>query len=596
MARKEITAWEQDQQMWGWFAPENRSKGVKTPLYVRALVVRSQTECVAYLCADIGFISVGLRRALLALLQLEHPTRGFGPHNVMLTATHTHSGPNGYSDRSGQNSASFGFSPLIFSTILEGMVAALIEADDKCEPAQLRLGHVHIPHQEPVAFNRSLTAFRHNPEVSSAQSKDKTLATRRKTVTLRIDDAQGRCIGSVNWFAVHATSVHAENDLIHSDNKGLAACMWEDELRESPQGRQDAVAIFAQEAPGDVSPNFRYHRKRNKNLGIHDDDEQSARDNARLQLKYAKQAHTQAAQQAPLQGPLGGRVEHVDMGALEVLPQFAEGQRGIKTQPGMWGLVMPAGTAEGPGPLRPLLPLLRQWMKVRRLRDRVLPQKDLKIHFLELGKGPHGRFLGWMPSRFGLSLVGRVDPVIGYLYKINKDGEMGEEGWLPNRVPVQLLRLGPLIIAGIPGEPTTMSGIRMRRAIQYAYPCRHPDSVQEIVINGYANGYAGYIATSQEYIQQEYEGAYTLFGQHTLGGYQTILYRLAQKGLADNPTRPADGIQMPLITYELLLSRREKGRQWCWGPGSEDTLPLPPNEQQERLKRALRYQHRHKTP
>ena len=45
---------------------------------------------------------------------------------------------------------------------------------------------------------------------------------------------------------------------------------------------------------------------------------------------------------------------------------------------------------------------------------------------------------------------------------------------------------------------------------------------------GYADAYAGYITTFEEYQLQNYEGASTHFGPHTLGAFQTEYKRLAQ--------------------------------------------------------------------
>ena len=48
------------------------------------------------------------------------------------------------------------------------------------------------------------------------------------------------------------------------------------------------------------------------------------------------------------------------------------------------------------------------------------------------------------------------------------------------------------------------------------------------MIAGYANSYAGYVTTKEEYDTQQYEGGHTLFGPWTLAGYQQEYARLAQ--------------------------------------------------------------------
>jgi neutral ceramidase len=51
--------------------------------------------------------------------------------------------------------------------------------------------------------------------------------------------------------------------------------------------------------------------------------------------------------------------------------------------------------------------------------------------------------------------------------------------------------------------------------------------VTEVVALGYANAYAGYVTTPEEYAEQDYEGASTHFGKWTLPAYLTLLKELA---------------------------------------------------------------------
>src|SRR5687768_12351009 len=95
-ARADITAYEAGTPMQGWAVPHNLALSVGTPLYVRAAVFERDEGKGAFVCADLNFISWALRHGVLAALARE-PGRGLGPHNTMLTATHTHSGPGGLS-------------------------------------------------------------------------------------------------------------------------------------------------------------------------------------------------------------------------------------------------------------------------------------------------------------------------------------------------------------------------------------------------------------------------------------------------------------------------------------------------------------------
>jgi len=62
------------------------------------------------------------------------------------------------------------------------------------------------------------------------------------------------------------------------------------------------------------------------------------------------------------------------------------------------------------------------------------------------------------------------------------------------------------------------------------------DSV--VVIAGLSNSYTHYITTYEEYQEQRYEGASTLYGPHTLAAYQQNFYDIITK-LVTNQTVPS---------------------------------------------------------
>jgi neutral ceramidase len=90
--------------------------------------------------------------------------------------------------------------------------------------------------------------------------------------------------------------------------------------------------------------------------------------------------------------------------------------------------------------------------------------------------------------------------------------------------PLGLVRVGQLALVVGPAEFTTMSGRRIRETVA----AELGDGVTQIVIAGYANSYAGYVTTKEEYDTQQYEGGHTLFGPWTLAGYQQEYARLAK--------------------------------------------------------------------
>lgn len=74
--------------------------------------------------------------------------------------------------------------------------------------------------------------------------------------------------------------------------------------------------------------------------------------------------------------------------------------------------------------------------------------------------------------------------------------------WSPSVVSTQLASVGPsFVVACVPGEFTTMSGRRVRKAVAETY-CMRPPCV--VVIAGLCNSYSDYITTPEEYKVSEH--------------------------------------------------------------------------------------------
>jgi neutral ceramidase len=79
----------------------------------------------------------------------------------------------------------------------------------------------------------------------------------------------------------------------------------------------------------------------------------------------------------------------------------------------------------------------------------------------------------------------------------------------PTSVPLTAARLGSRLIVTIPGEATTQLGRRTRAAVLAATRAR---GIRRVVVSGYANEYASYFTTPEEYGAQHYEGGTTVYG------------------------------------------------------------------------------------
>ena len=120
--------------------------------------------------------------------------------------------------------------------------------------------------------------------------------------------------------------------------------------------------------------------------------------------------------------------------------------------------------------------------------------------------------------------------------------------WEPTIVDIQILRMGNLLILGVPGEFTTMAGRRLRNAVKDVFVKSGVIAEEnvEIVIAGLSNSYSGYTATFEEYQMQRYEGASTIYGPHALEAYIQEFQRVALQMVSKSSTDP--------VALDLLAS------------------------------------------
>ena len=417
LARHDITAFELGRTgVGGWGMPRLRLRGVAEPIHARALVLRGGGLAIVMVAVELCFVSAALRSAVLAELARVAPERGFVDEAVMICATHSHGGPDGTSPQLLYAATNGGISAWVFDAVVDGVVAAILEADERAEPGRLRVAAVEIPASEPVAFNRSLSAFARNLDAPRSANRDPVLATHRRSTCLRIEDLEGRVLGLVNWFGVHGTSVHPGLERVHADNKGLAAAEVERAVIRTGEGRPEFVALFVQEAAGDVSPNPSADARR----GL-----ASTGANAAIQARHAL-AGLRAAETAPaLACATTARLRHLDMGHAPGPDQLVLG----------WSMV--AGTDDGPGPLYAFRSLVDG---VSRAVEAV--RGEPKLPFLHLRGGvDQGRFFGVVPLRAALRLFAPIDPASAFVLEVDAAG-LADRSLAPEVVPVQHLGLG----------------------------------------------------------------------------------------------------------------------------------------------------------
>lgn len=500
----DITGEPADCGMMGYGKADQKSAGIHLRLRSRAFVFVSDGVPFLLVVAELPLVFDSVRQEVLRRLAVEYGDR-YTDVNTMITCTHTHCGPGGYSHHSLYNLTTGGFHPKTFGAIVDGIVESVAHAHADVAPARLSLafGELH-----DASVNRSPSSFDLNPDHDRAFFPD---AIDPQTTLLTIE-RDGALVGAVNWFATHGTSMTNRNRLISSDNKGYAAYAWErlaggvDYLA----GEQPSfIAAFAQTNAGDMSPNL------NRRPGSGPTEDQFAN----TRIVGGRQYDAAAAlvgTGAELTGGIETRLTHIDLTDFVVDAQFCPDGRPHRTSGPYAAAGQIAGTDEGPG-----------FFGFRQGRNAVFDGVSAQVAYrmfpaLRDSQAPKGLVL---PRG-----VNRMTPLI------------------QERIPVQLVRLGSLYLIGLPAEITIVSGLRLRRAVAAVLgaPLTH------VLVAGYSNGYIHYVTTPEEYVAQRYEAGSTMYGRWELPALVQTVSALA--------TAVHDGVPVERGTPPPDLSARVKAR------------------------------------
>lgn len=469
--------------MMGYAVLEQKTAGIHQRLRARAFIVQDSAtgKSAVVVITDTGLMTQGIHQAVLKRLASRYGSL-YNEQNVLLSATHTHSGPGGYSHYALYNISILGFQKRTFDAIVDGVVEAIDRAHASRAPGDILLNQGELT---TASRNRSARAFRLNAAADRA-AFPLEIDPLMSVLTFR---QKGRAVGTLSLFPTHGTSMTNTNTLISGDNKGYAAYHWEHDVA-GVRYRQDKapfVAAFGQTNPGDMSPNL--------NLKPGSGPTEDEFENTRLiGLRQYEKASTLSAQSsALLQGAVDYRMRYVDMSAITVSGTYTPDGQTHTTCPAALGSSFAAGAEEdGPGP-------------------GIAHEGQSNPYMVALGS------LTGLPSDELRRCHGVKEIAITV-------GDKKPYPWAPEVLPLQLLRIGQLYLATLPGEPTIMSGWRIRRQLARTLGV----DIRQVLVMGYTNAYSEYITTPEEYSQQDYEGGSTLFGPYTQPAYQQELDRLAR--------------------------------------------------------------------
>ncbi|WP_202922526.1 neutral/alkaline non-lysosomal ceramidase N-terminal domain-containing protein [Sinimarinibacterium sp. NLF-5-8] len=516
--------------MHGFGQSQHRAQSVRTPLYARAVVMGDTTAHAAIICClDLGYVTYAMRAGVVARLQAELGA-GFDEEALLLTCTHTHSGPGGCAHEALYNLVTPGFVAEHVDAIVAACSTAIVQAWQSAASTQIEYAEGRFDAAVEVAWNRSLSAYNRNPEVEARAPTQSHLAIERamQVISLR---RNGQLEALISLFGVHATCLGNDLRAHDGDNKGYAAAQAEAALQRA--GAAAPVAIFAQATAGDVSPHYHGPGQgaRRRRLKAEADQVAYAQHNARLQSEHAL-ALARAPAPMAVEGDIDAALTYVDFTQLRADPVFADGIADACTSEPCHGVAFFVGTpVDGLGMPKALgvgARLIARALKARRLKSDHPQHAHYRALYAAQGnkdvlmEAGSQRVLGQPLAT--LKLPGWVDPVVAEMKRQARAGALTHSALVPTVLPLQILIIGSLALIAAPGEFTTVAGARLRQSVD---ACLRARGITRTLICTYCNEYMGYVTTQPEYQQQNYEGGHTIFGQWTLAAFQTRFTQLA---------------------------------------------------------------------
>uniref|UniRef100_A0A8D2KTX9 Neutral ceramidase n=1 Tax=Varanus komodoensis TaxID=61221 RepID=A0A8D2KTX9_VARKO len=430
--------------------------------------------------------------------------------NVILSATHTHSGPAGYFQNTIFLITGKGLIKSSINAIVRGILKSIEVAHENMIKGRIFINKGLLENSQ---INRSPFSYLHNPEPERLRYSSNT---DKEMVVLKMVADNGQEIGMLSWFAIHPVSMNNSNTLTSSDNVGYAASLLEQEKNKGYlPGKGPYVAAFASANLGDVSPNIKGPHCINtggscENLynycpvggvsimciatGPGKDMFESTGIIGRAIYLKAKELYQAASEE--INGPISSAHQWVDMSNVTV--QLNATHTGKTCKPAL-GYSFAAGTMDGPGMLNFTQGTMEGNPFWDAIRDSILVKPSNETQECHRPK----------PILLPTGELSRPYP------------------WHPNIIDIQIVTIGSAAIVALPGEFTTMSGRRVREALKREFET-HGKSGMNILLSGLCNVYTHYIATYEEYQVQRYEGASTIFGPHSLSAYIQLFRGLAK--------------------------------------------------------------------
>lgn len=578
----------------GMVVPSQPQNGIHMRLYARAFAIESPCngKRVVFVSDDHAKVTPLERQEVLKTIAADPElSRYYGPHNVMLSATHTHAAPGGLDGDAAPTgspqplaltfaaaSMSNGrFDQDNFKVVVGGIVQAIrrahanLQVHPQTAPIRLSVGELLNANRsrDPPAYQQNSPAER----ARYVNQAGHEVQVDKRFLQLSFVRGTGSAAGVLNWFGVHPTTMHNHNLLISSDMSGYASLGFEKVMstRYVPDGAalsgaDNFVAAFAQTDEGNTVPDiFVFDKDLDGNDGpgqglpyrhrlgtddpYHFDEPGYQRGGPKAAAvfgtKLLAQALKQYGQGSALSGPVDYRLFYVDMNNIAVTDEaILSGLAYPDLPPGLYegekttcasatGLSVLAGGVNG---------VVFGAAGFACVDDAPVPYQDeIRNHYNGLYNGSGEIIVDKQGVIQGVpfdsvSTFTAATPALCAKQRLQPEFACQREkpvlsaGVAPP-VPFQLFRIGNLAVLGVPFEVATMAARRLRQTVLDALA---PVGVDTVVIS-FANGAVGYMVTREEYSAQMFESGLNLFGPWQLAAAQQEARKLALAMANDRP-------------------------------------------------------------
>lgn len=183
------------------------AKAIHEPLFARALALKLGEERVVLISVDLLAVTDEMREAVLRKIRAKRP---FPSHALMISATHTHSGPGALSSGFLEQFAAGPFDRDFFEKATDTIAEAALNANEALQPARISHGVAAAPEW---IRNRMIPSGPVDPELRFVEFLGEV----------------GQRIAAIVNFSAHATVLKPDNLAFSGDYPGFFEAALEEE-------------------------------------------------------------------------------------------------------------------------------------------------------------------------------------------------------------------------------------------------------------------------------------------------------------------------------------------------------------------------------